>query len=225
MVICTEPLGGSEPVNNLIMFNRTLASTFRKLKFAVFEHEHGVLSQTELSDVMYIAGSNLVNYPKSSDYCIAVIVASVVGDSVNALSVNFGKVNISRDLIEPFLPRSAPALADIPKIFLINTINFPTWSGPIGTSSLSVPSEGNFLLSYTNSSLSDEENMEYLSDRLCDELRLSCRSIEDALTEVKGQLPPRIFSMTVISHLDKSVYLHPDGTLDPIHAGEFSLVQ
>ena len=188
------------------------AFTFKKhLMFAVYE-----TLEEDMSDTIY-AATHLVEYPESSDYCIVVMVGGFVADDINEF-VSPSRFNISRDLIEPFLPPSAPALADILKIFFINT-KTPHGS-PIDTSRLSVPPEGNFLVSYTTSPLHDE----HISVHLCHELKTSRHSIGDVLSKVKGQLPPES-SMTVISHLDKPVYLHPDGPLDPIHTGELSAVQ
>ena len=230
----------SNIANALRMSKRIFASTLRLLKFAVVEDL--IYSQEHLADLMYTATSNPQGYPRSSDYSIVVVVAGVVRDNVETLLIlhqNQQQVNISRDLIEPFLPPSAPALADIPKIFLVNTITLG--GGHFNTSRLSVPPEGNFLLSYINVPFSrrrmgGNEGLEYLSDHLCHELTVSRHSIEDVLTEfkgrhpsdlelskVKGQLPP-IPSMTVISHLDKPVYLNPAGHLDPTHTGEFSSI-
>ena len=192
-------------------FFRRYASTFKKhLQFAVYEVRG---DEEDMSDTIY-AASHLVEYPKSSDYCIVVMVGGFVADDVNEF-VYPSRFNISRDIIEPFLPPSAPALADIPKIFFINTVNRD--GSPIDASRLSVPPKGNFLVSYTTY---DED----ISDYLYHELETSRHSIGDVLSEVKGQLPSRA-SMTVISHLDKPVYLHPDSPLDPIHTGELSVVQ
>ena len=200
--------------HDLLFFFHGFAYTFNEyLKFAVYEVPE---DEEYMSDTIY-AASHLVEYPKSPDYCIVVMVGNVVTDDINEF-VFPSHFNISRDLIEPFLPPSAPALADIPKIFFVNTIN--RVGSPIDTSRLSVPPEGNFLVSYTTSPLNDE----HISVRLRHELMTSRLSIGDVLSEVKGQLPPKS-SMMVISHLDKPVYLHPAGPLDPIHTGELSVVQ
>ena len=186
------------------------AYTFNKhLKFAVYETR-----EEDMSDTIYVA-SHLVEYPKSSDYCIVVMVGGVVTDDINEFLFP-SRFNISRDLIEPFLPPSAPALADIPKIFfVINTRSLS--DSPIDTSRLSVPPEGNFLVSYTTSP--------WYLDYLCHELKTSRHSLGDVLSEVNNRLPSEFGSTTVISHLDKPVYLNPDGPLDPIHTGELSVVQ
>ena len=119
------------------------AFTFKRfLKFAVYEVP---VDEKDMSDTIY-AATHLVEYPKSSDYCIVVMVGGVVADDINEF-VFPSRFNISRDLIEPFLPPSAPALADIPKIFFVNTMTL--LGSPIDISRLSVPSEGNFLVSYS----------------------------------------------------------------------------
>ena len=195
-------------------FSHKCASTFKRhLKFAVYKTRG---DEEDISDTIY-AASHLVEYPKSSDYCIVVIVGGVVADDINEFEFP-SRFNISRDLIEPFLPPSAPALADIPKIFFINASTIG--DSPIDTSRLSVPSEGNFLVSYTTSPRRDERILVNLRHKLV----TSRHSIGDVLSEVKGQLLPKSI-MTVISHLDKPVYLHPDGPLDPVHTGELSVVQ
>ena len=193
-------------VGRHIRFFNWFARTFEKhLKFAVYEMPE---DEEDMRDTIY-AASHLVEYPKSPDYCIMVMVGDGVADDVNEF-VYPSHFNISRDLIEPFLPPSAPALADIPKIFFININTLP--DSPIDTSRLSVPPEGNFLVSYTTTS-----PYRYMQD-LCHELITSRHSIGDVLSEVNNRLPPE-YSMTVISHLDKPVYLHP------IHTGELSVVQ
>ena len=190
------------------------AFTFKKhLKFAVYEIPE---DEEDMRDTIY-AASHLVEYPKSPDYCIVVMVGGYVAYDVNEF-VYPSHFNISRDLIEPFLPPSAPTLADIPKIFFINTSTLR--DSPIDTSRLSVPPEGNFLVSYI--STSQYRYIQYL----CHVLKTSRHSIGDILSEFKGRHPSDLeLSMTVISHLDKPVYLHPDGPLDPIHTGELSVVQ
>ena len=192
----------------------THALSFKKsLRFAVYEKEG-----TYLRDIIY-AATHLVEYPKLSAYCIVVIVEDCIGmDDINTLFTSHA--NISGDIIEPFLPPSAPALADIPKIFLLNT--YSLGNSPIDMSSLSIPSEGNFIVSYAVSS--NYEGQDCVNYRLRHELTVSRHSIEDVLTKVKGRLPPES-SMTVISHLDKPVYLHPGGPTDPTHTGELSLVK
>ena len=192
------------------------AYTFNKhLKFAVYETR-----EEDMSDTIY-AASHLVEYPKSSDYCIVVIVGGVVADNINEF-VFPSHFNISRDLIEPFLPPSAPALADIPKIFFV--VNTRTLSdSPIDTSRLSVPPEGNFLVSYIT--ITTQSLYRYFK-YLCHKLETSRHSIGDVLSEVKERHHSDVkLSMTVISHLDKPVYLHPDGPLYPIHTGQLSVVQ
>ena len=222
-VTCRSP--SSLPSNIMRKSNLLIATTFRRLKFAVFETV--IFTQKVFDDVIFVATSDLVCYPKSSDYSIVVAVAGETGYTVDTLRTKTCEnINISGDIIEPFLPPSAPALADIPKIFLLNTIRVPKGYPPHDTSSLIVPSEGNFLVYYSNSSLIVEnldETLENLSNSLCHELTVSRHSIEDALTEVKGQLSLKS-SMTVISHLDKPVYLHPDGPMDPIHTGEYRIL-
>ena len=184
------------------LFFHRFAFTFEKyLKFAVYEtHE-----EEDMSDIIY-AASHLVEYPKSSDYCIVVMVGGVVADDINEF-VFPSHFNISRDLIEPFLPPSAPALADIPKIFFVNTINRDGSS--IDTSRLSVPPEGNFLVSYISTT---SQSLYRYFEYLCLELETSRHSIGDVLSKVKDRPPSFInnikSSMTVISHLDKPVYLH-----------------
>ena len=196
-------------------FFHRYAYTFKKhLKFAVYEIPE---DEEDMRDTIY-AASHLVEYPKSSDYCIVVMVEGFVADDVNEILFP-SHFNISRDLIEPFLPHSAPVLADIPKIFFINAGTIG--GSPIDTSMLSVPPEGNFLVSYTTSRwFLDYEIVEHLHH----ELKTSRHSIGDVLSQVKGRYPSDL-SMTVISHLNKPVYLHPDGPLDPIHTGELSVVQ
>ena len=198
------------------LFLHRYAFTFKKhLKFAVYEVRG---DEEDMRDTIY-AASHLVEYPKSSDYCIVVVVKGFVADDINEF-VYPSRFNISRDLIEPFLPPSAPALADIPKIFFVNT-NILSDS-PIDTSRLSVPPEGNFLVSYITTTQSLYRYFEYL----CHELETSRHSIGDILSEVKdGHSSGGKLSMTVISHLDKPVHLHPDGPLDPIHTGELFVVQ
>ena len=135
-----------------------------------------------------------------------VVVAGWVEYNVNTLPTRQGKININSDLIEPFLPHSAPALVDIPKLFLINTVTLG--DGPLDTLGLNVPSEGNFLISYTNTSDRDiTEVVEVLSVRLGN----SHDSIEDVLTNVKEQMPHST-TMTVISTLNKPMYLNPDNS-------------
>ena len=191
-------------INSLLISNRTLASMFGRLKFAVFEKR--IESQEELSDVIYIATSHLMRYPKSLHYSIVVVVAGWVEYNVNTLPTRQGKININSDLIEPFLPHSAPALVDIPKLFLINTVTLG--DGPLDALGLNVPSEGNFLISYTNTSDRDiTEVVEVLSVRLGN----SHDSIEDVLTNVKEQMPHST-TMTVISTLNKPMYLNPDNS-------------
>ena len=196
-------------------FVHKYASTFKKhLKFAVYKTPG---DEEDISDIIY-AATHLVEYPKSSDYCIVVMVGGFVADDVNEF-VFPSRFNISRDLIEPFLPPSAPALADIPKIFFINAVNRD--DSPIDTSRLSVPSEGNFLVFYVTTT-SHYRYFEYLRHKL----ETSRHSIGDVLSEFKDRHPSDVeLPMTVISHLDKPVYLHPDGPLDPIHTGELSVVQ
>ena len=191
-----------------------VAFTFKEhLKFAVYEMPG---DEEDMSDTIY-AATHLVEYPKSSDYCIVVVVKGFVADDINEF-VFPSRFNISRDLIEPFLPPSAPALADIPKIFFVVNTRTPRDS-PIDISRLTVPPEGNFLVSYITTTQSLYRYFEYL----CHELETSRHSIRDVLSKVNNRLPPKS-SMTVISHLDKPVYLHPAGPLDPIHTGELSVV-
>ena len=191
------------------IFVHGFAYTFKKhFKFAVYEMPG---DEEDMKDSIY-AASHLVEYPKSSDYCIVVIVEGYVADDINEF-VYPSHFNISRDLIEPFLPPSAPALADIPKIFFINARTIG--GSPIDTSRLSVPSEGNFLVCYDTAPKYGNIQI------LCHELKTSRHSVGDVLSDVKNLLPPKS-SMTVISHLDKPVYLNP---LDPIHTGELSVVQ
>ena len=196
------------------IFVHEFAYTFEKhLKFAVYEVPG---DEEDMSDTIY-AATHLVVYPKSSDYCIVVMVGGFVADDVNEI-VYPCRFNISRYLIEPFLPPSAPALADIPKIFFINAGTIG--GSPIDTSRLSVPSEGNFLVFYI--STSQYRYIQYL----CHELETSRHSIGDILSEFIDRHPSDVdLSMTVISHLDEPVYLHPAGPLDPIHTGELSVVQ
>lgn len=165
-------------INSLLKSNRTLASTFRNLNFAVIE-EH-IDSQEELNDVMCIATSHLLGYPSSPDYSIVVVVAGLVDKDINTLLTRHGEINICSDLLEPFLPFPAPAFAKIPKVLLINTITLN--SDPLDTSNLVVSSEGNFIVSCTNTS---DRDITELVEVLNDELGNSQDSVEDVLTKIK----------------------------------------
>ena len=60
---------------------------------------------------------------KSSDsppFVIAVFVTGDTGDSAGTLLTDHGSVDIVDDIIKPFLPRSAPHLQHIPKLFFIS---------------------------------------------------------------------------------------------------------
>ena len=60
---------------------------------------------------------------KSSDsppFVIAVFVTGDAGDSAGTLLTDHGSVDIVDDIIKPFLPRSAPHLQHIPKLFFIS---------------------------------------------------------------------------------------------------------
>ena len=125
-----------------------LTYTLRHLKFAVFEDYHRLYHSPEELECITFAATHLIDYPKSSNFTIVVVIAGLVESDVNSVICRrYNKLNISHDIIEPFLPPSAPGIADIPKHFFINTFSE---YGTVVTSKLNVPSKGNFLVSHIN---------------------------------------------------------------------------
>lgn len=200
---------------------RLLTRTFKHLDFAIFEEFYSVISAKELETMTHVA-THLIDYPKSSNFTIVVAVTALVENDVNLVMDEF---NISRDIIEPFLPPSAPALANIPKLFFINTFSE---EGHRDTPKLNVPSEGNFLVSHISMKWYDESLLQYLVWKVFDSLETELQSridpIEKVLERVASHLHHTKTSMTVISHLDKPVYLHPDSPKSPPDSSEYFVI-
>ena len=88
-------------------FLHRFAYTFRKyLNFAVYEVP---LYEEDMSDTIY-AASHLVEYPKSSDYCIVVMVGGFVADDVNEFvfpsHFNISRVTLLSHFYHPLLQLS-----------------------------------------------------------------------------------------------------------------------
>ena len=146
---------------------------------------------SEISKNTYAAG-HLVKYPP--DYPIIVAVASN-NRGQNDVTCN----KISTDVIQPLLPPSAPQLANNPKIFLINAYSLLN----VDASRLTLPSEGNFIVSLINEWFSRDFNdcFRYLIQALED----SSESIEEVLMRLKCEIK----MMTILSHLNEPFYLNP----------------
>ena len=59
----------------------------------------------------------------SPPFVIAIFVSGQASYSRSTLNTRHGQVNIANDIIEPFLPQSAPHLVHIPKLFFISSFD------------------------------------------------------------------------------------------------------
>ena len=87
-----------------------------------FHHHHTTL---------FTAIAQSIAYPKppaaaesSDSFVIAVFVSGYVEDSAHTFDTGYGSLDIVDDIIKPFLPRSAPHLQHIPKVFFISAKGF-----------------------------------------------------------------------------------------------------
>ncbi len=211
-----------------------MASAFKTLNIVTLcEHN---LTRARLMQLVYETAQS-TNYPREST-CIA-FVFSGHGYERNHLYMQDGKKVKIEQLVEQFLPRKAPKIANIPKLFFIDacrgdqemhSITVPKGIAGLkvrgGKSiSLEVPPEGNYLLAY--STMPCYRSYEFQGEggiwmtTLARRLRAAAdrgESIEDILTAVNEDLIQRYQSHEwktqvqqpeKISRLNKRVYLGP----------------
>ena len=87
----------------------------------------------------FTAIAQSITYPKpptaaessySPPFVIAVFVSGAVQSAHHTLVTHYGEVNIVNDIIQPFLPQSAPHLQYIPKLFFITAWGDPQAQAP-----------------------------------------------------------------------------------------------
>ena len=186
-----------------------LTYTLKHLKFAVFEDHHCLCHfPKELEYITFVA-THLIDYPKSSNFTIVVVIAGFVENDVNTVicrRFNKRNIDISHDIIEPFLPPSAPGIADIPKHFFINTFSE---YGTVVTSKLNVPSKGNFLVSHINTESSWRFEYEHVFHTLSNEF--------ERIFESGKEVPEAVVDRPVHLHID-----NPQGA--PENIGEYFVI-
>ena len=161
----------------------------------IFDHlGFSIYIEERCLDLIY-ALSYLIEYPTYSDYPIVVLVNGSFESDINVWGDYRSRINIRTDIIEPMLPPSAPHLADNPKIFLIHARSYIPVKFTFGR--LEVPSEGNFIISYTNDWERSFKTLFELISQRC--------HIEDCLNKIQHIFPN---NMRVISRLNKPVYLY-----------------
>ena len=205
-------------------------SAFQFLKFATVRQHNvtrGKLMQL-LSDI-----SRCPSYPTSYK-CIA-FVFSGHGLDANQLYMQDGSLITVGSIVESLLPKRAPQLGTIPKLFFIDACRGPS-SGRVQEplqkggvdATLCVPPEGNFLIAYSTMpyyrsyQLKGEGGlwMKYLAEKL----RTSNQSIQDILSETNQELmevfqAPEFQQSMIqpgcISRLHGRLCLQPEGTAAP----------
>lgn len=209
-----------------------MAEAFKALNIVtICEHN---LTQARLMGLVRET-AQCTNYPRDS-VCIA-FVFSGHGLEKNHLYAQDGKTVKIEQIVEQFLPRRAPAIGNIPKLFFIDACrgdqDMHSITVPKGVSglkakggnniSLEVPPEGNYLLAY--STMPCYRSYEFKGEggiwmtTLAGRLRVAAErgeSIEDILTAVNEDLIQRYQSPEwknkvqqpeKISRLNKRVYL------------------
>ena len=101
---------------------RTLSElNFKYIDLDKHIHHHQVDLKTCLSIIAQSkAYPTILSAAGSQPFVIAVFVTGVRGHSPGSLDTLRGSVDIVDDIIKPFLPKSAPHLAHIPKLFFIS---------------------------------------------------------------------------------------------------------
>ncbi len=209
-----------------------MAEAFKALGIVtICEHN---LTRLRLMQLVYET-AQCTNYPRNST-CIA-FVFSGHGYEKNHLYTQDGKKVKIEQIVEQFLPRRAPVIGNIPKLFFIDacrgdqemqSITIPKGAPGLRAKggkgiSLEVPPEGNYLLAYSTmpcyrSYESQGEGGIWMTT-LAARLRLAAgrgESVEDILTAVNEDLMQRYQSPEwktnvqqpeKISRLNKRVYL------------------
>ena len=112
-------------------------------------HLHDIVSLSHPHHFTTIAQS--ITYPErptsaesshSSPFVIAVFVSGLAQSAHHTL---YGEVNVVNDIIQPFLPQSAPHLQHIPKLFFIIAWDSPS---PVLPPQLADDPDGNYCVAY-----------------------------------------------------------------------------
>ncbi len=148
------------------------------------------------------------NYPRNCK-CIA-LVFSGHGRENNCLIMQDGEKVKINEIVEQFLPRKAPAIGDIPKLFFLDAcrgleqmhaVTVPRGAGTKlevlqkggnSMATLQVPAEGNFLLAYSTMPSYKAYEMHgkggIWMTTLAEKLRSSRKSVDDILSLVNEDL-------------------------------------
>ena len=161
--------------------------------FSLYYHTSAALSPYFDSRHLFTTIAQSIAYPKpptaaeSSDsppYVIAVFVSGVIVDYTSAHTLNtlHGPVNIVDDIIQPFLPQSAPHLQHIPKLFFITAAGDPDATPP----HFPDDPDGNYCAAYhmTGKLSCMHKWAEYISDNLF----LPGMTVQEAIENSKSHL-------------------------------------
>lgn len=217
---------------------KKMNETFKALNFET-RREHNVTQARFMQFVNETA--QCTNYPKN---CKAIaVVFSGHGHSCNYLYMQDGNSVSINEVVEQFLPRSAPAIGNIPKLFFVDAcrgnervqaVTVPRGAqcevlqkGGNNAATIRVPSEGNFLLAY--STMPNYKAYEFKGKggiwmtTLATKLRSSRGSVEDVLSLVNQELvqayqspelKDRMQQPEKVSRLNQVVCLHPESGTD-----------
>ena len=119
----------------------------------------------------------------SPPFVIAVFVSGRVSSHPHTLHITtYGEVNIVDDIIQPFLPHSAPHLQHIPKLFFITA-----WDDyPLTASPLLEDPDGNYCIAYH---MADDPHLSLIwAKYITDELFLSGMTVQEAIDNSRSHL-------------------------------------
>ena len=123
-----------------------------------FHLHHTTLFTTIAQSIAYPKPPAAAESSDSPPFVVAVFVSGVVGDSADTL-------NIVDDIIEPFLPQSAPHLQHIPKLFFVSALGDPLIQQP---PHFPDDPDGNYCVAYHVTNICSDMNKwaDHISDHL-----------------------------------------------------------
>ena len=158
--------------NPFPLTSRDVEKTLSELNFKYIDLDEHINRQVDLKICLSTIAQSKA-YPTipsaagSQPFVIAVFVTGVRGHSPGSLDTLRGSVDIVDDIIKPFLPKSAPHLAHIPKLFFISS-----WSHhkDLDTQPPSFPDDkdANYCIAYHLTQWSSDQQiwMNFISDCL-----------------------------------------------------------